>query len=166
MMAQPGFGPSLKKADSFPWYDRTILNGMEQFGPDTDGFVVFVSPQAVRDLKEGTAHYVPNEAFGQLMGRVYKDHLGYFVVVTGAVYARHLAASAGFVKLTPEEMRGLRLEASRRYPASDFVGWTHSHSYLSHYSPTDETEQTTWTNPHHIGILTFMAVYQREPWAR
>jgi hypothetical protein len=142
-----------------PWSDRDTLvrSGMTQFGPDKeDGFVVMVTPQAVRDLREGTSRYAPKEAFGILMGRAFEDGKGVFTVVDGAVYANHLKASTGHVKLTAEEMGLLRQEARRRYPIADYIGWTHSHSFVSQYSPTDKEEQSTWTEGHNVGILTFM----------
>jgi len=159
-------GTSLKNDQSLPWFDRDVLDGLTQFGPDEQGFTVYLTPEAVEDLKVGTRKNAPNEAFGQLMGRVYKDNNGdVFVVVTGAVYARRLSASIGHVKLNAVQMRDLRLAANRRYPAVDFVGWTHSHHRPSSYSSTDREEQRTWTNEYHIGILTYMIVQAGEPWA-
>lgn len=140
------------------WYNRRILEGSTtQFGPDQkDGFTVYLTDDAVIDLHIGTFQQIPSEAFGLLMGRVYTDDIGCFTVVERVFYARNLDASPGHVQLSPEAIHDLRLQATYRHPAMDFVGWTHSHDRVSKYSDTDYQEQQTWDDPNHIGILTFM----------
>lgn len=164
VLEEPLFRPAIqgKRKSSLPWSDRQLLRGMNQFGPDTDGFVVFVTDEAQATLRQKTQQRAPSEAFGLLMGRVFEDSQGCYVVVTGAVYATQLQSSASHVQLTAREMDELRSEARRLEPAGDFIGWTHSHSVPSPYSRTDESEQKTWVEPYNIGILTFM---EGEPWA-
>ena len=154
-----------KKSEKLPWQDRDLFAESLQFGPENDGFVVFVTHKAVRDLSEGTRASAPNEAFGLLMGKVFHDRQGVFTVVAGAVYARQLSASAGHVRLDAQQMGQLRREASIEHPTADFVGWTHSHGTYSRYSHTDCEEQRTWTDGHCIGILTFMRPPPDRPWA-
>lgn len=154
-----------KKSEKLPWQDRGLFAETVQFGAESDGFVVFVTRNAVRDLREGTRASAPNEAFGLLMGKVFHDRQGVFTVVAGAVYAHHLSASAGHVRLDAQQMGQLRREASIEHPTADFVGWTHSHGTYSSYSYTDCEEQRTWTDEHCIGILTFMRPLPERPWA-
>lgn len=141
-----------------PWYDRRTLEGFTtQFGPNQkDRFAVFLTQDAVVDLHLGTYQQIPSESFGLLMGRVYMDDIGIFTVVERVFYARKLEAGPGHVQLSPEAVHELRLQATRKHPAMDFVGWTHSHDRVSQYSQIDYQEQQTWDEPYHIGILTFM----------
>lgn len=155
--------------NKFPWYDRRILDGMTtQFGPDKkDKFTVYLTQEAVIDLHVGTFQQTPSEAFGLLMGRAYKDEVGIFTVIERVYYARKLDTSPGHVQLSDLEIRELRLQATRKHPALDFVGWTHSHGEVSSYSDVDYQEQQTWDESYHVGILTFMdgVMGTRGPWA-
>src|SRR5450759_791188 len=90
--------PVTKNMKLLPWYDRDILRGMIEFGPDEDGFMVIVTPQGVKDLQEGTLASRPKEAFGLLMGKMFADDKGCFIVIVGAVYALHLSAGLTYVK--------------------------------------------------------------------
>lgn len=158
-MQQPPRGTfATANKNNVPWFDRRILEGLTtQFGPNQrDRFTVYLTQDAVMDLHIGTYQQIPSEAFGLLMGRVYIDDAGSFTVVERVFYARELEASPGHVQLSPEKIHELRLQATRKHPALDFVGWTHSHDRPSQYSNTDFQEQHTWDDPSHVGILTFM----------
>ncbi len=168
MDEQSLFQPQMVSRSNLPRHDRRNFEGLTQFGPDDDGFMVFVTPSAVIALYEGTRQQVPLEAFGLLMGRVYEDKRGSFTIVSGVVYARGLKSGFNHVQLSHLEMHKLRQEATRIHPAADLVGWTHSHRDLSGYSSIDFREQKTWTEDYHVGILTFMDCImgaRENPWA-
>jgi proteasome lid subunit RPN8/RPN11 len=161
----PHAKPPPSFSQGFGWYDRSILRDATLFGPDSDGFVLIVTPQATKEIQEGTRRNKPNEAFGLLMGRTYADDEGIFTIVSGAVYAYRLHATPENFRLPSREMRELRLVASRIHPTADFVGWTHSHTMYSPYSSIDRIEQARWTQSYNVGILTFMEAKPEEPWA-
>jgi proteasome lid subunit RPN8/RPN11 len=149
----------------FIWKDRNILQNVTQFGSDVDGFVVIVTSQAVKEIREGVRRAAPNEAFGNLMGQTYKDDQGVFTLVSGCVYTSRLNATPENFVLSAEQMNELRHTASQAHPTADFVGWTHSHGGYSSYSKVDRREQAFWTD-YNVGILTFIRVGAKEPWAR
>jgi proteasome lid subunit RPN8/RPN11 len=162
------FQPILLSSNSPSWFDRRILKGLTQFGPDDhDRFTVFVTPDAVIDLHKGTLQHAPDEAYGLLMGRVYADKIGIFTIISRAIYANEYEKSSNHIQLSHEEVEKLYSLARRTHPVGDIIGWTHSHDCLSEYSDVDYREQQTWDESYHVGILTFMdnvAEPKNSPW--
>jgi proteasome lid subunit RPN8/RPN11 len=150
-------------SSALPWFDRGLLTGAASFGPDTDGFRLYVMDDVVELLRKGTARQAPHEAFGILLGKTYEDSDGVFTIVTNVVYAEELDASAGHVSLTASQISELRRRASSRYPAVPQIGWTHSHQCLGEYSQVDREEQRKYED-FQVGILTFMQVSKGKPW--
>ena len=69
MDEQSLFIPRNVKRSSLPWYDRSLIQDLTQFGPDyKDDFTVFLTYEAMVVLHEGTSQHAPFEAFGLLMG--------------------------------------------------------------------------------------------------
>lgn len=140
-----------------PFRERMALaEAHECFGPDPNGFAVYVSPSAKAALIGGTRRSAPKEVFGWLRGRAFRDQLGPYTVVDGVIYADRLDAGLGHVRLSEREMADLRCRAARAFPMLDDVGWTHAHHRPSGYSETDRAEQSTWPAETDVGILTFM----------
>lgn len=140
--------------------------GATHFGPDEDGFEVLVMPDAAVAMQRGTEASAPNEAFGILMGRVYRDRTGPYTLVTGAVYGMPTSHSPVRVNLSDVAMMQLRRQAVRQFPAAEEVGWTHSHPSPSGYSSVDLNEQKTWPGANDIGIVTYMTLRPGEPWGQ
>ena len=150
------FRPGAKRA-ALPARDRSLLSeGCTRFGPDADGFEMYVLPEAAAALRDGTRRTAPREAFGLLLGRSFADGAGSYTVVEAVMYAERAQAGPAHVRLSTAEMAAVRRTAERVHPTKDLVGWTHSHAHDSDYSPTDREEQATWPAPYHVGLLTFM----------
>ena len=145
------------------WRDRTVLRqGCRKFGPDGDGFEVFVTAETAAAMTDATQRASPRESFGVLLGQHYRDNKGPYTVVCGVLYSHLADAGAAHVRVSAEDMSRLKKDAIRKYPASSLMGWTHSHHSPGGYSPTDFDEQSTWPSDYHVGILTFMT---GTPWA-
>lgn len=134
----------------------TASRGGLSFGPDDDGFEVLVTRKAAGDIRRATLAAAPNEAFGLLSGQSYTDERGPYTIVVGAVRARSLTCGPGHVRLSGSEMAELKADAQRANPATDVVGWWHSHSRPSGFSSVDRAEQETWPSATHVGLLAFM----------
>ncbi len=133
-----------------------LIGGAAVFGPDDDGFMVYVRPEAMAQLRVATLRAAPAEAFGLLLGRTFQDGRGAYTLIADAVEAADRDATPGHVRLSIPQIGQLRRHAQARYPAHDLVGWWHSHHAHDRFSSTDLDEQATWPDPHHIGLLTLM----------
>ncbi|MCC7077124.1 MAG: Mov34/MPN/PAD-1 family protein [Acidimicrobiia bacterium] len=127
-----------------------------RFGPDSDGFEVFVVPDVVASLRTTAATHAPDEFFGLLAGRVFQDAAGPYAVIAAMQAGEASRAGRAHVRLDHDEMLRLRSEILRRNPGLDLVGWTHSHTHPSGYSSVDRDEQRTWADPQHLGLLVYM----------
>ncbi|MGH3922735.1 MAG: Mov34/MPN/PAD-1 family protein [Pseudonocardiaceae bacterium] len=125
------------------------------FGPDDD-FMLYVTAEAIGQLRAATVRAEPNEAFGLLLGRTFQDGRGIYTLVANVMEAAERDAGPGHVRLSIKQISGLRQRAQRAYPTHDLVGWWHSHDRYPDYSHTDREEQATWTDPNHVGLLTMM----------
>lgn len=162
------FGPAGGDASTavpcaLAWRSRSMIGSRCARFRGADDFELLVTQSATDQLRVGTQQRAPNEAFGFLLGRQFRDERGAYTLVVGVAYADELSAGVAHVRLTPEESAAVRKRGEEAFPAADVVGWTHSHSHPSGYSPTDEREQATWSNPADVGLLTFMT---GTPWAR
>lgn len=133
----------------------------------SDRFEVLVLPKVAHGLRVAAARSAPKETFGLLGGRVFRDGEGSYVVVTSMVMAHSLDASAGHVRVPPVEIDRLRRRLEASAPTHDLIGWWHTHHRPSGYSGTDFSEQASWPDPEHVGLLVFMHADTTagEPWA-
>ncbi|MFC4588240.1 Mov34/MPN/PAD-1 family protein [Sphaerisporangium corydalis] len=116
---------------------------------------VWVAPKTMTNVRWYAHIADPDETGGLLTGRVLRDDDGVYVIVTGAVRAGDAAGGRGHFTLSAEQTTDLRLEAARRDPGADVIGWWHSHLEWSGYSGVDAKTQSMWTSPHHVGLLVF-----------
>ncbi len=135
---------------------RALVPGSVAFGPDIDGFQLYVTSAALAQMRTATAQTAPYETLGLLLGRTFRDARGTYTIVAHAVECAEREASPDHVTLSARQMAALRRRALIQYPAEDLVGWWHTHTTDSFYSRTDRQEQATWPDPHHVGILAFM----------
>jgi proteasome lid subunit RPN8/RPN11 len=143
-----------------PFRARTLHAGYVIF--QAEGLNVYVSPEVASAMRERAQAASPRETGGLLAGRILRDGRGHYVVVTGMVSGPSAAGDFGSFNLSPDETAQLRRTLAEHYPSADVIGWWHSHSVPSRYSPTDRSNQAIWTDPHHIGLLVFA---QGRPWA-
>ncbi len=98
----------------------------------------------------------PRETVGLLAGRALEDGEGRYVLVEEVEVAgpgEH-RGSPGVVAFTGRGGQALRDRLVARCPALEIVGWWHSHPHgPAAYSHEDRIEQSTWSAPHHVGII-------------
>jgi proteasome lid subunit RPN8/RPN11 len=127
-----------------------------------DELDVCLARDAAQMVRDRAAETAPREAGGLLVGRVFRDDGGQYVVVTGAVCAPLEAGRVGSFALSARGTDALRSLAAAVYPSADTVGWWHSHGRPSHFSTTDRRNQAVWKDPHDLGLLVFAT---GRPWA-
>jgi proteasome lid subunit RPN8/RPN11 len=136
-----------------PFRPRSVFRGLLPFA-DQAG-VVLIEAMTPRRLREAAVTAQPNETGGLLLGRVFRDAEGAYVVVLGHIEAPNGAGRPESFELSPENTKELRENACLTNPAADIVGWWHSHSSYSEYSETDLSSQQMWIQQESVGILVF-----------
>jgi proteasome lid subunit RPN8/RPN11 len=133
-----------------------VGNSFEVF-VSADGSGAYIKRDVLAFIKQHAKLNGRNETIGLLCGRICRDpNKGPYTLVMAAGDARE-----GEFKSTPGDVRLLasgHTKLSRRlvnaHPDREIVGWYHTHpSYPPRFSSVDLSEQTTWTNPNHIGIV-------------
>lgn len=136
------------------------------FSAEGDGFSVYVHRDVLEFIERESRGAAPNEAIGLLAGRVCRDPTrGPYTVVTAADSARpgEVEASPSHVHISAEGNAGVRRRLEEMHPDREVVGWYHSHPrYPAHFSHVDITEQSTWGDPSHVGIV-FSGMEDGEP---
>jgi proteasome lid subunit RPN8/RPN11 len=132
-----------------------------------DGFEAAVAEHVVERALAIGKKAAPNEWYGLLVGRLYRDERSSHVVVLGLVPDPEASAGTGYVKTTHASEFRTRALARLVYPDAVILGWIHGHvRYGARYSATDRENQATWTQSHAIGIVvdpfdrTEIAVYR------
>jgi proteasome lid subunit RPN8/RPN11 len=126
------------------------------FTSEDDGFTVFIHRDVTDDISHKAHEAAPNETIGLLAGRVMRDERGPYTLVLAAEGARRdeVEATPSHVRISARghaQVRG-RLESSAY--GLDIIGWYHSHPrYPARFSSVDVTEQSTWRDQNHLGIV-------------
>jgi proteasome lid subunit RPN8/RPN11 len=159
-MTDPGFKiEGIHQA--VPFRPRVAFDGYHLFiNGDT---AVLVGPSAARGMRTAACKARPLETGGLLSGRALRDADGHYVIVSGFAEADSGSGRAAAFEISPQATARLREESSRADPTADVVGWWHSHLRPSHYSQTDLTTQSMWSQPDSVGLLVFA---DGEPWAK
>jgi proteasome lid subunit RPN8/RPN11 len=150
----------IERSFDVPFRTRTLHAGYVVF--QADRLNVYITPDIAATIRECAAGAAPRETGGLLAGRILRDDLGHYVMVTGMAQAPPTAGEFGSFSLSPKGTEKLRRVLSEQHPSADVIGWWHSHSAPSSYSNTDRGNQAIWTDPRHIGLLVFA---QGTPWA-
>lgn len=137
----------------------------KSFASESDCFEVFLHRDVQEAIRRAAREAAPNETIGMLAGRVLRDERGPYTLVLAATGAR-----VNEVEATPSHVRistSGHAEVRRRLESSahglDIIGWYHSHPrFPARFSPVDITEQSTWRDPNHVGIV-FSGVDEVEP---
>ena len=87
-----------------------------------------------------------NEVGGILVGRWRKDREtgDPFIVVEGALPARHTRHGSAFLTFTQDTIVALHAEQEARYPRKQIVGWFHTHPRMGVFL----SEYDTWLHHH------------------
>jgi proteasome lid subunit RPN8/RPN11 len=100
---------------------------------------VFVSQPAFLRICACAAEDMENEVGGVLVGRWRMDRngKGQFIIVEGAILARHTRQGSAYLTFTQDSLVALHAEQEERYPRKRMVGWFHTHPrmgvFLSEY---------------------------------
>jgi len=123
-----------------------------------DGFEAAIPEDVVARVKALGRSAAPREWHGLVIGQLYEDLGRTHVVVRGVVPDESALASSGYVETTPEGEWKTRTLAHILYPDCLILGWIHGHVRVgARFSATDRRTQTTWKQPHALGIVV-------DPW--
>jgi proteasome lid subunit RPN8/RPN11 len=153
-------------SDSWPNTDSVqpaaaFRSGTEYLGHQLFGdgdCVVLVEPETVRSLREAAEQAAPAETGGLLYGRTGSDENGHYVLVSGFVQVSRDVSRPGGFNFLPGDTHQLRDRAD--HEIADEVGWWHSHTQPSPYTPVDLGIQGRFDWPDSVGLLVFAAGLQ------
>lgn len=126
------------------------------FASRRDGFEAYVHQRVLDAISREAAGAAPNETIGLLAGRVRRDEKGPYTLVLAAEGARadELKASPSHVHISAGGHSRVRRRLEESAHGLDIIGWYHSHPrFTPRFSSVDLTEQSTWADPNHIGIV-------------
>jgi proteasome lid subunit RPN8/RPN11 len=136
------------------------------FSAEGDGFSVYVHRGVLEFIERESNRAAPDEAIGLLAGRVCYDPVrGPYTLVMAADSARagEVEASPSHVHISASGNASLRHRLEDTHPDREIIGWYHSHPrYPAQFSHVDITEQSTWNDPNHIGIV-FSGTEKHDP---
>lgn len=152
------FEPRKKAAfGSLPFITRpSVDGGFDVFTSGHDGFAAFIR----RDVREAISHEAyraaPNETIGLLAGRVLQDERGPYTLVLASEGALpdEVEATPSHVRISGFGQAQVRNRLESSAYGLDIIGWYHSHPrYRARFSSVDITEQSTWRDGNHLGIV-------------
>jgi len=153
---QPGQG-------ELPFRPRSAYVGHEVFGHGERA--VLVEPEVARDLRSAaeSASQERRIAGGLLYGRALADEEGSYLVVDGFLEAgpgenrsdRITREGRDSFTLADTDLRLLREDAARMYPAAIEVGWWRTLAGPGEFGPADFATQLQLVGPGGVGLLVF-----------
>ena len=148
-----------------PFRARSAYVGHEVFGHG-DG-AVLVEPEVARDLRSAAelASRERRVAGGLLYGRILTDDEGRYLVVDGFIEAGPGENSGDQISrdgqdsltLSAADLRLLRTDAARMYPAELEAGWWRTLAGPGEFGPRDFATQRELVRPGGAGLLVFGA---------
>lgn len=126
------------------------------FASDKDGFEAYVLHTVLNKIDAELVRASPVETIGLLAGRVLRDSGGPYTLVLASQDARgdETEATPGHVRISATGHANLRRRLEMTAYGLDLVGWYHSHPrFPARFSSVDTTEQSTLTDPNHLGIV-------------
>jgi proteasome lid subunit RPN8/RPN11 len=135
-----------------PKQDETFI----VFASENDGFEVLLHQNVQETIRREALEAVPNETIGLLAGRVVRDERGPYTLVLAATGARpnEVEATPSHVRISASGHAQVRSRLESFAHGLDIIGWYHSHPrFPARFSPVDITEQSTWRDPNHVGIV-------------
>jgi len=123
-----------------------------------DGFEAAVPESTVERLIEFGRQAAPNEWYGLVVGKRYRDKAGLHAIVLGVVPDTECRSGLASVRTTEQSEFRTRFTAQVLFPDCVPLGWVHTHPRLGLcFSGTDRVNQSTWTQPHSLGLVV-------DPW--
>jgi proteasome lid subunit RPN8/RPN11 len=152
------FQPRQRRAHStLPFVTRPVnRKDFLAFASERDGFEALIHSNVKEVISEKARKALPNETIGLLAGRVLRDERGPYTLVLAAKGARQdeIDATPSHVRISANGHAQVRCRLEESAYGLDLIGWYHSHpTFPARFSPVDVTEQSTWRDPNHIGIV-------------
>ena len=126
------------------------------FVSERDGFEALIHSNVKEAISEKAQRALPNETIGLLAGRVLRDERGPYTLVLAAEGARldEIDATPSHVRISANGHAQVRGRLEKSAYGLDLIGWYHSHpTFPARFSSVDVTEQSTWRDPNHIGMV-------------
>src|SRR6185503_13845852 len=126
------------------------------FVSERDGFAALIHHNVKEAIAREAFEALPNETIGLLAGRVLRDERGPYTLVLAAQGARpdEIDATPSHVHISANGHADVRSRLEASAYGLDIIGWYHSHPrFPARFSSVDVTEQSTWRDPNHIGIV-------------
>lgn len=150
-----------------PFRPRSAYSGYKAFG-SADG-AVLVEPRLAHELRKAAELATAERRFtgGLLYGRGWVDDQGAYLVVSGfieagpgensgdRISADDPAGYQGDFTLSEADLRLLREDAARMYPASVEAGWWRTLAALGEFGPGDFDAQAALVGPDGVGLLVY-----------
>lgn len=146
-----------------PFWPRSAYAGFKAFGGGNGA--VLLTPDAVRDLRSAAELATREERIGGglLYGRGYTDGQGGYLVVDSFLEAgpgeaggrQRTAADPDEYTLPEDDLRLLRADAARMYPASREAGWWRTLPEPGDFGPGDFLTQQELVEPDGAGLLVY-----------
>jgi proteasome lid subunit RPN8/RPN11 len=96
-------------------------------GDRTRAFQVIFRQSALNRVHAHGDSSLRAEVCGVLVGDVYQDELGVFLLVEHVIEGKSSTSSAGQVTFTADTWQHIQLEMDKRFPDLRIVGWYHTH---------------------------------------
>jgi proteasome lid subunit RPN8/RPN11 len=142
---------------NLPFISRPSLEReFSAFVSEQDGFAALIHQDVKESISREAVKALPNETIGLLAGRVLRDERGPYTLVLAAQGARpdEIDATPSHVHISANGHAQVRNRLEGSAYGLDVIGWYHSHPrFPARFSPVDVTEQSTWRDPNHIGIV-------------
>jgi proteasome lid subunit RPN8/RPN11 len=125
-----GTEPSAEVAANFGKIDfaHLPLRQMQNLGGErTRGFQIIATQSAMNKVHEHGDSSPRSEVCGVLVGNVYCDQTGPFVLIEHIVVGRATSGDAGHVTFTADTWQHIHSEMDRLYSDHRIVGWYHTH---------------------------------------
>lgn len=146
-----------------PFQPRSAYAGFKAFGAGAGA--VLVQPEVARELRSAAELATQEQriAGGLLLGRRRADDQGAYLVIDGFIEAgpgensgdRFAPGGVDDFTLSDADLRLLRQDAARAYPASLELGWWRTLPALGEFGQRDFATQGALVGPHGVGLLVY-----------
>jgi hypothetical protein len=158
-----GYEPGAGEEVAVPFRSRSAYAGFRVFGSGHGA--VLLAAEVAHSLRTA-AEYATQErriTGGLLYGRSWADDEGTYLVIAGFLEAGPgenpdddiLSDGADAFTLSDPDLRLLRQDAARMYPASLEVGWWRTLAALGEFGPRDFSTQAELVPPGGVGLLVY-----------
>jgi len=131
------------------------LTGYHRFADGAGRFQAFVAEETLRTMVHEAAEAAPDETIGYLVGRPFRDRVGYYTIVSSVIVAQKAKRGRTRVETTLQDEKSTVQALEQCFPTCEKLGWWHSHPFDMHaYSGVDRENQAFYcSQPFQLGLL-------------